>query len=116
MISFSSPPGSGLPAGAIRPLALALVVGRWHRTDRRSKTHRRTPSDWDADFKLHTARGTMYIAFNNDDLELISFPKELLKEASPLEVHYDSWALAGVPKVQVDAWIEMAITKAKKQV
>ncbi len=29
-----------------------LVVGRWHRTTRRSNTHRRTPSDWDADHVL----------------------------------------------------------------
>jgi GH15 family glucan-1,4-alpha-glucosidase len=29
-----------------------LVVGRWHRTHRRSNTHRRTPSDWDADHVL----------------------------------------------------------------
>ncbi|WP_420497367.1 glycoside hydrolase family 15 protein [Parafrankia sp. FMc2] len=29
-----------------------LVVGRWHRTHRRSKTHRRTPGDWDADHVL----------------------------------------------------------------
>ncbi|SNQ48746.1 Trehalase [Frankia canadensis] len=29
-----------------------LVVGRWHRTHLRSKTHRRTPSDWDADHVL----------------------------------------------------------------
>lgn len=26
----------------------ALVMGRWHNTDQRSKTHRRTPTDWDA--------------------------------------------------------------------
>ncbi|WP_041939975.1 MULTISPECIES: glycoside hydrolase family 15 protein [Frankia] len=29
-----------------------LVVGRWHRTHERSNTHRRTPSDWDADHVL----------------------------------------------------------------
>ncbi|EYT90384.1 glycosyl hydrolase, glucoamylase [Frankia casuarinae] len=29
-----------------------LVVGRWHRTHKRSNTHRRTPSDWDADHVL----------------------------------------------------------------
>ncbi|MCM3883602.1 glycoside hydrolase family 15 protein [Frankia sp. R82] len=29
-----------------------LVVGPWHRTHRRSNTHRRTPSDWDADHVL----------------------------------------------------------------
>ncbi|WP_018502385.1 glycoside hydrolase family 15 protein [Parafrankia discariae] len=29
-----------------------LVVGRWHRTHRRSNTHRRTPGDWDADHVL----------------------------------------------------------------
>ncbi|WP_242425091.1 trehalase-like domain-containing protein, partial [Frankia sp. EI5c] len=29
-----------------------LVVGKWHRTHRRSRTHRRTPGDWDADHVL----------------------------------------------------------------
>ena len=36
-----------------RPIVTdCLVVGRWHRTHKRSNTHRRTPSDWDADHVL----------------------------------------------------------------
>ncbi|KAA0023165.1 glycoside hydrolase family 15 protein [Antrihabitans cavernicola] len=30
----------------------ALVMGAWHNTDKRSKTHRRTPTDWDAEHVL----------------------------------------------------------------
>ncbi|MGK8508861.1 glycoside hydrolase family 15 protein [Nocardia asiatica] len=30
----------------------ALVLGRWHNNDQRSKTHRRTPMDWDAEHLL----------------------------------------------------------------
>ena len=30
----------------------ALVLGRWHNIDERSKTHRRTPTDWDAEHML----------------------------------------------------------------
>lgn len=30
----------------------ALVLGRWHNNDQRSKTHRRTPMDWDAEHML----------------------------------------------------------------
>jgi alpha,alpha-trehalase len=30
----------------------ALVMGRWHNSDRRSKTHRRAPTDWDAEHTL----------------------------------------------------------------
>ncbi|WP_371830432.1 glycoside hydrolase family 15 protein [Antrihabitans cavernicola] len=30
----------------------ALVLGPWHNTDQRSKTHRRTPTDWDAEHIL----------------------------------------------------------------
>ena len=30
----------------------ALVLGPWHNTDQRSKTHRRTPNDWDAEHIL----------------------------------------------------------------
>ena len=67
-------------------------------------------------FKLHTARGTMYIQYDNDDLELLSFPKELLKEASSLDINYEGWTMAGVTKIQVDEWIERAIVMAKKQV
>ncbi len=29
-----------------------LIVGRWHRTQQRSNTHRRTPTDWDAEHVL----------------------------------------------------------------
>ncbi|MBJ8343638.1 glycoside hydrolase family 15 protein [Antrihabitans sp. YC2-6] len=29
-----------------------LVMGRWHNTDKRSKTHRRQPTDWDAEHVL----------------------------------------------------------------
>ncbi|WP_322777789.1 glycoside hydrolase family 15 protein [Frankia sp. Cas4] len=29
-----------------------LIVGRWHRTAQRSNTHRRTPTDWDAEHVL----------------------------------------------------------------
>ena len=58
----------------------------------------------------------MYIQYANDDLELLSFPKELLKGASPLEVHYEGWTMAGVTKIQVDEWIEKAIGMEKKQV
>lgn len=31
----------------------ALVMGPWHNTEERSRTHRRTPSDWDAEHILH---------------------------------------------------------------
>jgi len=30
----------------------ALVIGKWHNTDQRSKTHKRTPMDWDAEHIL----------------------------------------------------------------
>ena len=30
----------------------ALVLGPWHNNDQRSKTHRRTPMDWDAEHML----------------------------------------------------------------
>ncbi|MBB3039028.1 GH15 family glucan-1,4-alpha-glucosidase [Hoyosella altamirensis] len=30
----------------------ALVMGKWHNTDQRSRTHRRTPTDWDAEHML----------------------------------------------------------------
>ena len=30
----------------------ALVMGPWHNTDQRSRTHRRTPTDWDAEHLL----------------------------------------------------------------
>ncbi|MGB6179633.1 MAG: glycoside hydrolase family 15 protein [Rhodococcus sp. (in: high G+C Gram-positive bacteria)] len=30
----------------------AMVMGKWHNTDERSKTHRRAPSDWDAEHCL----------------------------------------------------------------
>jgi alpha,alpha-trehalase len=48
-----------------------LVVGRWHRTRERSKTHRRTPTDWDAD---HVLLRLARCEHGNVDLTLICEP------------------------------------------
>jgi len=46
----------------------ALVMGRWHNNDARSRTHRRTPTDWDAEHVLlRTVRcvsGTVELALS----------------------------------------------------
>lgn len=46
----------------------ALVMGPWHNTDERSRTHRRTPTDWDAEhILLRTVRcvsGTVELALS----------------------------------------------------
>ena len=48
-----------------------LVVGRWHRTAARSKTHRRTPMDWDAE---HVLLRTARCEHGTVDLSLVCEP------------------------------------------
>ena len=66
-------------------------------------------------FKLHTVRGTMFLQYKEDDIELLTFPRELLRDASSIEVHYDNWMLCKIPKVDVDNWVEQAILNSKAQ-
>ena len=63
-------------------------------------------------FRLHTASGTMFMESEGDDLELVSFPRELLRESSSLDLHYNSWSKLGFTKEQVDNMVEEAIKKS----
>ena len=49
----------------------ALVMGPWHNTDARSRTHRRTPGDWDAE---HILLRTVRCVSGTIDLELSCEP------------------------------------------
>ena len=49
----------------------ALLMGPWHNTDERSKTHRRTPSDWDAE---HILLRTVRCVSGTVELELSCEP------------------------------------------
>ena len=66
-------------------------------------------------FKLHTAKGTMFLQYDNDDLEMVSFPRELLRDSASLDIHYECWAKIGVEKAKVDDLVAKAIESSSKQ-
>ena len=69
----------------------------------------------DGGFKLHTARGTMFLQWDNDDFEMVSVPREVLRDSASLEIHYDNWKNIGIEKPMVDDLVAKAIERSNNK-
>lgn len=75
----------------------ALLMGPWHNNAERSHTHRRSPTDFDAE---HCLLRTVKCVSGSVDLELICDPRFGYGEREP------SWSYAGIGYGEVDAFDE----------